>query len=107
MLILSRFSDVLLFIAFSEIIIFQLARLKTDAIQVALLSVFVFALHVSTMFTVLQPYLARGLHFLALIWGFILHYLLPQVIRSLRKRQHSFSNIYLGTDVNRQQHSFF
>ncbi|XP_022669128.1 pecanex-like protein 1 isoform X2 [Varroa destructor] len=60
-----------------------LARLKTDAIQVALLSVFVFALHVSTMFTVLQPYLARGLHFLALIWGFILHYLLPQARKHL------------------------
>ncbi|XP_064488891.1 pecanex-like protein 1 isoform X2 [Ornithodoros turicata] len=59
------------------------ARLRTDAIHCVFITVLVFAIHVSTMFSALQPYLEMILHFGAMAWGLTLHYILPQLRKQL------------------------
>lgn len=59
------------------------ARLRTDAIHCVFITVLVFAVHVSTMFSALQPYLEMVLHFGAMAWGLVLHYFLPQLRKQL------------------------
>lgn len=59
------------------------ARLRTDAIHCVFVAIFVFAVHVSTMFSALQPYLERLLHLTAVVWGLLLHYVLPQLRKQL------------------------
>lgn len=60
-----------------------LTRLRSDAILCIFIAVLVFAVHVSTVFTVLQPYLQMGIHITAAAWGFILHYVIPQMKKQL------------------------
>ncbi|XP_077530233.1 pecanex isoform X1 [Haemaphysalis longicornis] len=59
------------------------ARLRTDAIHCVFVAIFVFAVHVSTMFSALQPYLEMLLHLTAVVWGLLLHYCLPQLRKQL------------------------
>lgn len=59
------------------------ARLKNDLIICTLIGLFYAALHSSTIFKVLQPNLANVLHCIALIVGFINHYILPQLRKHL------------------------
>ncbi|XP_077493179.1 pecanex isoform X2 [Amblyomma americanum] len=59
------------------------ARLRTDAIHCVFVAIFVFAVHVSTMFSALQPYLEMLLHGTAVVWGLLLHYCLPQLRKQL------------------------
>ncbi|KAL1473522.1 hypothetical protein MTO96_038603, partial [Rhipicephalus appendiculatus] len=59
------------------------ARLRTDAIHCVFVAIFVFAVHVSTMFSALQPYLEMLLHLTAVVWGLLLHYVLPQLRKQL------------------------
>ncbi|XP_035223294.1 pecanex-like protein 1 isoform X2 [Stegodyphus dumicola] len=60
-----------------------LTRLLSDAILCVFIAVFVFAIHVSTVFTVLQPYLQMVIHVAVTIWGFLLHYIIPQMKKQL------------------------
>lgn len=59
------------------------ARLKSDVIMCALIGVFVFGIHCSTVFTALQPELSPVLWSIAGVLGFILHYVLPQFRKQL------------------------
>ncbi|CAN7995463.1 unnamed protein product [Ixodes hexagonus] len=59
------------------------ARLRTDAIHCVFIAVLVFAIHVSTMFSALQPYLEIVLHLTAMAWGLVLHYCMPQLRKQL------------------------
>jgi len=51
------------------------ARLKSDAIICAFVGIVVFGLHGSTVFKALQPGLSPVLRAIAIVLGFILHYL--------------------------------
>lgn len=55
------------------------ARLRHDLLVCIFMSVVVMALHCSTIFTVLQPEVNPALHTLAVVLGFILHYVIPQM----------------------------
>ncbi|KAI1289185.1 Pecanex-like protein 1 [Halotydeus destructor] len=57
-------------------------RLQNDLIMCILISVVVFAVHVSSIFR-LQPIVNNTLRLLAVIWGFILHYLIKQSRKEL------------------------
>ncbi|XP_042149195.1 pecanex-like protein 1 isoform X2 [Ixodes scapularis] len=59
------------------------ARLRTDAIHCVFIAVLAFAVHVSTMFSALQPYLEVVLHLTAMGWGLVLHYCMPQLRKQL------------------------
>ncbi|XP_067123903.1 pecanex-like protein 1 isoform X2 [Centruroides vittatus] len=59
------------------------ARLRSDIIICVLISILVFAVHVSTVFIALQPYLEMVVYLLAVIIGFILHYFIPQLRKQL------------------------
>lgn len=59
------------------------ARLKSDVILCALIGVFVFGIHCSTVFTALQPELSPVLWCIAGALGFLLHYVLPQLRKQL------------------------
>ncbi|GIY73122.1 pecanex-like protein 1 [Caerostris extrusa] len=54
-----------------------LTRLRSDAIVCVFVAVLVFAIHVSTVFTVFQPYLQTVIQIAVTIWGFLLHYIIP------------------------------
>ncbi|GFT28219.1 pecanex-like protein 1 [Nephila pilipes] len=60
-----------------------LTRLRSDAIVCVFIAVLVFAVHVSTVFTVFQPYLQTVIHIAVTIWGFLLHYIIPQMKKQL------------------------
>ena len=59
------------------------ARLKNDAIICVLIAVAAFLLHVSGIFTKLQPNLNYVLWIAACVSGFLCHYILPQVRKQL------------------------
>lgn len=55
------------------------ARLRHDLLVCIFMSLVVMALHCSTIFTVLQPEVNPALHTLAVVLGFVLHYVIPQM----------------------------
>nr|CAD7430528.1 unnamed protein product [Timema monikensis] len=59
------------------------ARLKSDLIVCVLVAVFVFGVHCSTVFTVLQPDLNPVLYAVTGVLGFLLHYIFPQLRKQL------------------------
>lgn len=59
------------------------ARLKNDVILCTVVAILVFALHASTVFTVLQPELCPVLWSIAACMGFVLHYVIPQLRKQL------------------------
>ncbi|XP_058445647.1 protein pecanex isoform X2 [Malaya genurostris] len=59
------------------------ARLKNDAVVCVVLSIIIFSLHCSTIFTVLQPDINYVLHTGACILGFLIHYIVPQLRKHL------------------------
>ncbi|XP_071479063.1 pecanex-like protein 1 [Diadema antillarum] len=58
-------------------------RLQSDLIVCLVMVAFVTALHVSTVFTELQPDLSHVLFIIAIVVGFLLHYILPQLRKEL------------------------
>uniref|UniRef100_A0A8C8CHH7 Pecanex-like protein n=1 Tax=Oncorhynchus tshawytscha TaxID=74940 RepID=A0A8C8CHH7_ONCTS len=61
----------------------QSERLHSDLIVCVVIAVLYFAIHVSTMFIVLQPFLSYVLYSLLGAVGLLTHYLLPQVRKQL------------------------
>lgn len=59
------------------------ARLKNDLVVCTFLGLVFFVLHTSTIFKVLQPNLNLVLHIIAIILGFGLHYVVPQMRKHL------------------------
>ncbi|XP_076252556.1 pecanex isoform X2 [Rhynchophorus ferrugineus] len=59
------------------------SRLKNDLIVCSVVAVLVFALHASTVFSVLQPELCPVLWSIAACVGFVLHYVIPQLRKQL------------------------
>ncbi|XP_013362618.1 PREDICTED: pecanex-like protein 1 isoform X3 [Chinchilla lanigera] len=70
-------------------------RLQSDLVVCIVLGVLYFAIHVSTVFTVLQPALKYVLYALVGFVGFVTHYVLPQVRKQLP--WHCFSHPLLKT----------
>ncbi|XP_069887063.1 pecanex-like protein 1 isoform X3 [Dipodomys merriami] len=70
-------------------------RLQSDLVVCIVIGVLYFAIHVSTVFTVLQPALKYVLYALVGFVGFITHYVLPQVRKQLP--WHCFSHPLLKT----------
>ncbi|KAG7466146.1 hypothetical protein MATL_G00161670 [Megalops atlanticus] len=58
-------------------------RLQSDLIVCVVIAVLYFAIHVSTVFTALQPFLSYVLYALVGAVGLLTHYLLPQVRKQL------------------------
>ncbi|KAJ1522815.1 hypothetical protein ONE63_001968 [Megalurothrips usitatus] len=59
------------------------ARLKSDMIVCTLLTVFVFGIHCSTVFSSLKPRLSPVLWSVTSFLGFLLHYIMPQLRKQL------------------------
>ncbi|XP_067413936.1 pecanex-like protein 1 isoform X4 [Emydura macquarii macquarii] len=70
-------------------------RLQSDLIVCLVIGVLYFAIHVSTVFTVLQPVLSYILYTLVGSVGFLTHYVLPQLRKQLP--WHCFSHSLLKT----------
>ncbi|XP_054986010.1 pecanex-like protein 1 isoform X5 [Sorex araneus] len=70
-------------------------RLQSDLVVCIVIGVLYFAIHVSTVFTVLQPALRYVLYALVGSVGFMTHYVLPQVRKQLP--WHCFSHPLLKT----------
>nr|XP_025864287.1 pecanex-like protein 1 isoform X1 [Vulpes vulpes] len=70
-------------------------RLQSDLVVCIVIGVLYFAIHVSTVFTVLQPALKYVLYALVGFVGFVTHYILPQVRKQLP--WHCFSHPLLKT----------
>uniref|UniRef100_A0A8C0CEQ5 Pecanex-like protein n=1 Tax=Balaenoptera musculus TaxID=9771 RepID=A0A8C0CEQ5_BALMU len=70
-------------------------RLQSDLVVCIVIGVLYFAIHVSTVFTVLQPALKYVLYALVGFVGFVTHYVLPQVRKQLP--WHCFSHPLLKT----------
>ncbi|XP_053168781.1 pecanex-like protein 1 isoform X5 [Hemicordylus capensis] len=70
-------------------------RLQSDLVVCIVIGVLYFAIHVSTVFTVLQPVLSYILYALVGSVGFITHYVLPQLRKQLP--WHCFSHPLLKT----------
>nr|XP_033807906.1 LOW QUALITY PROTEIN: pecanex-like protein 1 [Geotrypetes seraphini] len=70
-------------------------RLQSDLIVCIVIAVLYFAIHVSTVFTVLQPVLSYVLYALVGSVGFLTHYVLPQFRKQLP--WHCFSHPLLKT----------
>ncbi|KAM9202596.1 pecanex-like protein 1 isoform 2-T2 [Dugong dugon] len=70
-------------------------RLQSDVVVCIVIGVLYFAIHVSTVFTVLQPALKYVLYALVGFVGFVTHYVLPQVRKQLP--WHCFSHPLLKT----------
>uniref|UniRef100_UPI00398F0DFE pecanex-like protein 1 isoform X4 n=1 Tax=Pristiophorus japonicus TaxID=55135 RepID=UPI00398F0DFE len=70
-------------------------RLQSDLIVCTVIAVLYFAIHVSTVFIVLQPVLSYVLYALVGAVGFLTHYLLPQLRKQLP--WHCFSHPLLKT----------
>ncbi|KAM7532965.1 hypothetical protein Aperf_G00000125942 [Anoplocephala perfoliata] len=64
-----------------RIVAAMLVRIRNDLLLVLIWGILGFAVHVSTVFTVatLQPALPRLLTWLLIVWGFLLHYVWPQL----------------------------
>ncbi|VUZ55454.1 unnamed protein product [Hymenolepis diminuta] len=64
-----------------RIVAAMLVRIRNDLLLVFVWAVLGFAVHVSTVFTVstLQPILPRLLTWIIIVWGFVLHYVWPQL----------------------------
>uniref|UniRef100_A0A8B9G015 Pecanex-like protein n=1 Tax=Amazona collaria TaxID=241587 RepID=A0A8B9G015_9PSIT len=85
-------------LVFSKIIFvltLQSERLQSDLIVCIVIGVLYFAIHVSTVFTVLQPILSYVLYALVGTVGFVTHYVLPQLRKQLP--WHCFSHPLLKT----------
>ncbi|KAI8505516.1 hypothetical protein Bbelb_167050, partial [Branchiostoma belcheri] len=59
------------------------SRLKSDAIVCSVIAMLVFAIHVSTVFTVLQPSVTNVLLIVAGAVGVVTHYIMPQFRKQL------------------------
>lgn len=59
------------------------ARLTNDVIMCSFIAVFVLGIHMSTVFTALQPELSPVLWCIAGSLGFLLHYIIPQMRKQL------------------------
>ncbi|XP_021944333.1 pecanex-like protein 1 isoform X3 [Folsomia candida] len=59
------------------------SRLLSDAIICTFIGLVIFGLHSSTVFSALQPGLTPTLWILAIVLGFLLHYLIPQFRKQL------------------------
>ncbi|XP_012611585.1 pecanex-like protein 1 isoform X7 [Microcebus murinus] len=70
-------------------------RLQSDLVVCIVIGVLYFAIHVSTVFTALQPALKYVLYSLVGFVGFVTHYVLPQVRKQLP--WHCFSHPLLKT----------
>uniref|UniRef100_A0A8C4UY95 Pecanex-like protein n=1 Tax=Falco tinnunculus TaxID=100819 RepID=A0A8C4UY95_FALTI len=70
-------------------------RLQSDLIVCIVIGILYFAIHVSTVFTVLQPILSYVLYALVGTVGFVTHYVLPQLRKQLP--WHCFSHPLLKT----------
>ncbi|XP_059229824.1 pecanex-like protein 1 isoform X5 [Mustela nigripes] len=70
-------------------------RLQSDLVVCIVIGVLYFAIHVSTVFTVLQPALKYVLYALVGFVGFVTHYVLPQLRKQLP--WHCFSHPLLKT----------
>ncbi|XP_058149164.1 pecanex-like protein 1 isoform X5 [Dasypus novemcinctus] len=70
-------------------------RLQSDLVVCIVIGVLYFAIHVSTVFTALQPALKYVLYALVAFLGFVTHYVLPQVRKQLP--WHCFSHPLLKT----------
>ncbi|KAM4662611.1 pecanex-like protein 1 isoform 1-T1 [Discoglossus pictus] len=70
-------------------------RLQSDLVVCVVIAVLYFAIHVSTVFTALQPVLSYVLYALVGSVGFLTHYVLPQVRKQLP--WHCFSHPLLKT----------
>uniref|UniRef100_A0A672U1M6 Pecanex-like protein n=1 Tax=Strigops habroptila TaxID=2489341 RepID=A0A672U1M6_STRHB len=85
-------------LVFSKIVFvltLQSERLQSDLIVCIVIGVLYFAIHVSTVFTVLQPILSYVLYALVGTVGFVTHYVLPQLRKQLP--WHCFSHPLLKT----------
>lgn len=59
------------------------SRLKNDFLVCTVIGAIVFSLHSSTVFTVLKPDLNQILQIFAIVVGFVLHYIIPQMRKYL------------------------
>ncbi|XP_031212197.1 pecanex-like protein 1 isoform X4 [Mastomys coucha] len=75
-------------------------RLQSDLVVCIIIGVLYFAIHVSTVFTALQPALKYVLYALVGVVGLITHYVLPQVRKQLP--WHCFSRPLLKTAEHNQ-----
>lgn len=75
-------------------------RLQSDLVVCVIIGVLYFAIHVSTVFTALQPALKYVLYALVGVVGLITHYVLPQVRKQLP--WHCFSRPLLRTAEHSQ-----
>ncbi|XP_057638073.1 pecanex-like protein 1 isoform X5 [Chionomys nivalis] len=75
-------------------------RLQSDLVVCVIIGVLYFAIHVSTVFTALQPALKYVLYALVGSVGFVTHYVLPQVRKQLP--WHCFSRPLLKTAEHNQ-----
>ncbi|XP_075804402.1 pecanex-like protein 1 isoform X6 [Microtus pennsylvanicus] len=75
-------------------------RLQSDLVVCVVIGVLYFAIHVSTVFTALQPALKYVLYALVGTVGFVTHYVLPQVRKQLP--WHCFSRPLLKTAEHNQ-----
>ncbi|XP_028638014.1 pecanex-like protein 1 isoform X3 [Grammomys surdaster] len=75
-------------------------RLQSDLVVCVVIGVLYFAIHVSTVFTALQPALKYVLYALVGVVGLITHYVLPQVRKQLP--WHCFSRPLLKTAEHNQ-----
>jgi len=58
-------------------------RIKSDMVVCVLLTIFVFGIHCSTVFTTLQPHLNYTLWGVATCLGFVIHYIMPHLRKQL------------------------
>ncbi|XP_021034823.1 pecanex-like protein 1 isoform X6 [Mus caroli] len=75
-------------------------RLQSDLVVCVIIGVLYFAIHVSTVFTALQPALKYVLYALVGVVGLVTHYVLPQVRKQLP--WHCFSRPLLRTAEHNQ-----
>ncbi|XP_071961858.1 pecanex-like protein 1 isoform X2 [Antedon mediterranea] len=59
------------------------ARLQSDLLVCIFLGIMVFAVHISTVFSVLKDHVAFVFYMIAGIIGFVIHYLIPQLRKEL------------------------
>uniref|UniRef100_A0A8C4V4N9 Pecanex-like protein n=1 Tax=Falco tinnunculus TaxID=100819 RepID=A0A8C4V4N9_FALTI len=84
-----------LLVAISYHLMIHFERLQSDLIVCIVIGILYFAIHVSTVFTVLQPILSYVLYALVGTVGFVTHYVLPQLRKQLP--WHCFSHPLLKT----------
>uniref|UniRef100_A0A672U1Q0 Pecanex-like protein n=1 Tax=Strigops habroptila TaxID=2489341 RepID=A0A672U1Q0_STRHB len=94
-LLILRTQTKLVFSKIVFVLTLQSERLQSDLIVCIVIGVLYFAIHVSTVFTVLQPILSYVLYALVGTVGFVTHYVLPQLRKQLP--WHCFSHPLLKT----------